>query len=302
MFRKTLRAHQLCVIVLLSAAAGAVGSSAQDAQRKEASGEGASNSVLTAHLVKTGLYMFSSDGGNSLLRLSANGMIVVDGQLPGSCEALQKQVRKISRISDQSIRILITTDHHLQRTGCNAKLLSKGVQILAHENAKQNLANYNPPGDTIAPPTKTYDHDFTVKLGGIEVQLLHFGNAHTNGDTVVYFPNLKVVAVGDLFATTPDPSFAEGGSLVGWGPVLAEILKLDFDVVVPGTGPSVTRADLAAFKAKIDRLVSRAAGLVKKGVSKDRLMAELKTDDLGWRFSFTGDRLDRFYDELSRAK
>ena len=85
---------------------------------------------------------------------------------------------------------------------------------------------------------------------------------------MVYFPNLKVVAVGDLFASTPNPDFAAGGSLVGWGPVLAQVLKLDFDVVVPGTGPVVTRADLEAFKTKIDTVVSRATGLVKKGVAE----------------------------------
>jgi len=210
-------------------------------------------------------------------------------------------VRRVARISDQSISVVINTDHHLQRVGCNAKLLAKGAQILAQENVKQNLTRYQPSGEAIAPPTKTYDRHLNVKLGGVEVQVMHFGKAHTSGDTVAYFPNLKVVAVGDLFATIPDPSFGEGGSLVGWGPVLAEILKLDFDVVVPGTGPTVTRAGLAAFKGKIDTLVSRAAGLVKKGVSKDRLMAELKTNDLGWRFDFTGDRLDRFYDELPRT-
>jgi glyoxylase-like metal-dependent hydrolase (beta-lactamase superfamily II) len=202
---------------------------------------------------------------------------------------------------DQSIRIVINTDHHLQRTGCNAKLLAKGAQILAQENAAKNLAS-DPPGEAIAAPTKTYDRVLNVKLGGVEVQVMHFGNAHTSGDTVAYFPNLKVVAVGDLYATPPDPSGAAGGSLVGWGPVLAEILKLDFDTVVPGTGPSVTKADLEAFKGKIDTLTSRAAALVKKGVGKDRLMAELKTDDLGWRLGLTGDRLDRFYDELSRAE
>jgi hypothetical protein len=89
---------------------------------------------------------------------------------------------------------------------------------------------------------------------------------------------------------------------VDWGPVLAQILKLDFDVVVPSTGPTVTRADLEAFKAKLDMLVSRATGLVKNGVPKDQLMAQLKTDDLGWQFSFTGDQLDRFYSELSQTK
>jgi hypothetical protein len=112
-----------------------------------------------------------------------------------------------------------------------------------------------------------------------------------------------VVAVGDLYTPgTPEPDYSAGGSLVGWGPVLAQILKLDFDVVVPSTGPMVTRADLEAFKTRIDTLVSRASGLVKSGVTKDQLMAQLKTDDLGWRFSFTGDQLDRFYAELSQAK
>ena len=119
---------------------------------------------------------------------------------------------------------------------------------------------------------------------------------------MVYFPDLKVIAVGDLFAPTPNPDFSAGGNLVDWGPLLAQILKLDFDVVVPGTGPMVARADLEAFKTKIDTLVSRAAGLVKKGVRKDQLMASLKTDDLGWRFNFTGGQLDRFYAELSRTK
>ena len=63
-----------------------------------------------------------------------------------------------------------------------------------------------------------------LQLGGVEAKLMHFGNAHTDGDTVVYFTNLKVVAVGDLFTPgTPEPDYSAGGSLVGWGPVLAQI-------------------------------------------------------------------------------
>ena len=89
---------------------------------------------------------------------------------------------------------------------------------------------------------------------------------------------------------------------MNWGPVLAQILKLDFDVVVPSTGPMVSRADLEAFKTRIDTLVSRAAGLVKKGVPKDQLMAQLKTDDLGWRLGLTDDQRDRFFAELSQSK
>src|SRR5262249_50503971 len=208
-------AFRSCLAAVLVLVAGCVASIAQDAQQKEPSGEDANTRVSVPSLVKTGLYLFASPSGNSLLRLSANGMILVDGQLPADCDALQKQVRTISRIADQSIRILITTDHHPERTGCNARLLAKGAQILAQENVRENLTRQPPSGEAIAPPTKTYDRRLNVKLGGIEVQVMHYGNAHTSGDTVAYFPNLKVVAVGDLYAKTPDPSFAEGGSLVG---------------------------------------------------------------------------------------
>ena len=88
---------------------------------------------------------------------------------------------------------------------------------------------------------------------------------------------------------------------MGRGPVLAQILKLDFDVVVPSTAPVITRDDLVAFKTKIDILVSRSRKLVESGVRKDQLLAQLDTDDFGWRFSFTASGLDRFYVELSEG-
>ena len=147
-----------------------------------------------------------------------------------------------------------------------------------------------------------YDREYTIRMGGIDAQLLHFGNARTNADTVVHFPNLKVVAVGDLFSAMPDPDYGAGGSLVEWSPVLAQILKLDFDIVVPGNGPMVSRADLESFKNKLDTFVSRATAPVNSGVAEDQLMARLNTEDLNWGLNFTGDRLRRFYAELSRNK
>lgn len=89
--------------------------------------------------------------------------------------------------------------------------------------------------------------------------------------------------------------------MVGWPSVLNGILKLDFDTAIPSIGPAVSRRDIEAFKARIEAVVSRASGLVKRGVPKDQLMAQLKTDDLGWHFSFKGADLDAFHLELSRA-
>jgi cyclase len=301
MFWKTSLAHRSLAVAAWFMC-GAIAVSAQSTQgKKEETGKNPVNSALSVVAVKTGLFVISGGGCNSLLRLSSNGFILVDGKLPGNYEAIVAKANRVS-FSEQPIRILINTDYHENHTGNNARFIAAGTQILAHEHLKHDLANYDPPGGKIALPTKTYDHDFAIKLGGIEAQVMHFGNAHTDGDSVVYFPNLKVVAVGDLFAPTPDPDFSAGGSMVGWGPVLAQILKLDFDVVVPGTGNAITRADLEAFKTKIDTVVSRAAGLVKQGVPKDQLMAQLKTDDLGWHLNFTRGQLDSFYAELSEAK
>jgi cyclase len=250
MFRKSFPTRTACAtFICLIAAAVAV--PAQSNDQKKAPGK------LTAAMVKTGLYMISGGGCNSLVRLSASGLIVVDGKLPGNYAALSQLAKSVS-FSEQPIRILINTDYQQHHTGNNAKFLEAGAAIVAHERVIQEVANYNPPGGKITPPTRTYDHRFTIRLGGVEVQLFHFGNAHTSGDTVAYFPDLKVVAVGDLFAASPEPDLAAGGSLAGWGQVLSEILKLDFDVVVPGNGQTVTRADIQALRTEIDSLVSRA--------------------------------------------
>jgi glyoxylase-like metal-dependent hydrolase (beta-lactamase superfamily II) len=159
-------------------------------------------------------------------------------------------------------------------------------------------SNDSPQPAGALPPIITFDAEYTLKTGGIEAQLMHYGRAHTGGDTVVYFPNLKVVAVGNLYAALPNPDYANGGSLVGWGPVLAQVMKLDFDVAIPSAGEPITKADLEAFQTKIDTLVSRATQLVKIGVPRDQLMTRLKTDDLGWHFDFTPSQVDGFYAEL----
>jgi cyclase len=254
---------------------------------------------LDAQLVKTGLFLFSSGTSNTLLRLTPRGLVLVDGQPLAYCSALSARVRKIS---DQPVVTMILTDQDDSHMGCNARMTEARTQIAAQDNLKQNLLARQPPPDKAMLPVFTFDREYALQLSGIEVRLLHFGNAHSNADTVVYFPNLKVVAVGDLFAQPPNPDFSAGGSLLGWGPVLDQILKLDFDVVVPGSGPTVKRADLEAFKAKLDTLVSRASALVKKGVPKDQFMSQLKTDDLGWQLNFSGDIVDHFYAELSKVE
>src|SRR5215813_8758897 len=221
MFRSTLSASRLRGIALL-AMVGAVAVSAY--AEEEQPGNGFKEEKLNIQMLKTGLYLISGGGTNSLLRLSANGEILVDGKRSENYAALKSQVRTISRITDMPIRAVILTNHHEDHSGTNAKFLEAGAQIIAQENVTRSLATYHASSEKIAPPTITYANDYMLRLGGVEVKLMHFGNAYTGGDTIVYFPNLKVVAVGDLFSPeAPNPDFVAGGSLVDWGPVLAQI-------------------------------------------------------------------------------
>jgi glyoxylase-like metal-dependent hydrolase (beta-lactamase superfamily II) len=246
---------------------------------------------LRAEFVKTGLYMISGGGANSVVRLSGNGLILVDGKRAGEYDPLLARIKKIS---DQPVRVLIETGASPDRCGNNAQFLEDATGIIAQESLKHSLQT--------GLPTVFYERDYTVRLGGVEARLFHFGNARSAGDTVVYFPNLRAVAVGDLVAGMPDPDFEAGGSLVGWGPVLGEILKLDFDVAIPSYGPPVTRAQVEGFKAQIDSVVARGVRLVREGVAKDRLMERLNAEGSGWRLNFRGVPLDRFYGELKNAR
>ena len=246
------------------------------------SGASSEHPVFTARLVKTGLYVITGEGRNSVLRLTANGFVLVDGGRTGGYDALFKTVRKIS-YSEQPVRALILTGPSV------ALPLEEGVRTIAQRNVKIADAASN----------ITFESDYQLHLGGVDVQVFHFGEARTNGDAVVYFPVLKVVAVGDLYSAHPDPDYAAGGSLVTWGTVLADVLKLDFDVAVAGTGAGVSRAELEAFKGKLDKLVSRARVLVRRGVPEDELLAALGMLHGDW-LTLTPDQLHRFYAELSR--
>jgi cyclase len=252
--------------------------------------------------VKPGLYMITGAGGNTTVRVTNQGLIVVDGKLPGQAN-YDALMALIKGVSDQPIKYLIVTHHHADHTGNNQRFLDAGVQVIGHENLKKNLVTYAVDPKP-APPSMTYPGtQYTVSLGDVKVELHHFGRAHTSGDTVVYFPDLKVVAVSDVVTTGktgPLIDYAGGGSATDWTNVLAGILALDFDAAIPGNGDVLTKADVQAYKTKFDTVIARARELVRMGVPQDQLLMQIKTDDIGWAPRVP--KVDAFYAELSESK
>src|SRR4029079_1823362 len=78
----------------------------------------------------------------------------------------------------------------------------------------------------------------------------------------------------------PVPDFANGGSVAEWSKILDGVLKLDFETAIPGRGEPKTRADVQAFKNKVDLVISRANEAIKAGATKDTLASKVKSDDL----------------------
>jgi len=257
--------------------------------------------VLTVQQVKPGLFEITGAGANTEVRVTRDTLIVVDGKLPGEqiYNALMQQIGSIGKLP---VKTLIVTQHHEDHAGNNDRFLAAGVKVLAHRNQLRDLATYKVE-HVPALPNETYSGgSHTVKEGGVTVQLYHFGRGHTDGDSVVYFPDLKVIALSDLItvgSTGPRADYEGGGSFVEWPAVLEKVLKLDFDTCIPGAGDILTKADVAAFKVKMDTLVSRAREAVRSGVPKDQLMAHIRTDDLGWAPRLAS--VDPFYAELQKT-
>jgi glyoxylase-like metal-dependent hydrolase (beta-lactamase superfamily II) len=265
-------------------------------------GRGGGQPVQPIQMLKPGLYLVPGGGANSLVRVTNEGVILVDTKLPGEANynVLMEQIRSVT---PQPVKIVIVTHHHADHTGNNDRFIAAGAQVIGYEQLAKNLDTYQF-DPRPAKPSQTYNtREHIVKLGGAEVRVLHLGRAHTGGDSVVYFPDVKVVATSDAVTTGtqgPLADYAGGGSFAEWTPVLDAMLKLDFDTAVPGAGPVLTKADVQAFRTKFTTVMMRASELVQKGVPKDQLMMQLKTDDIGWAPRVP--QIDPFYEELSKKK
>jgi cyclase len=263
-------------------------------------GPTAGQTVEKIKLLKPNLYEITGGGANTLVRVTNQGLIVVDTKNP-SDENFNRLMEEIKSVTDQPVKYIINTHHHPDHVGNNQKFIDAGAQVVALEALKMWMEK--DPRTTAIPgrPTQTFAKDYTLKLADAEVRLFSFGRGHTGDDTMVYFPDTKIVMVSDQITdATPIVDFANGGSAVEWTKILDGVLSLDFEQAIPGRGEPKSKADVQAYRMKFDTVVKRAADAIKAGATKDQLASQVKTDDLGWQFqpAFYGS----LYDELAKAK
>jgi len=261
--------------------------------------------------IKPDLYFITGGGGNSELRVTKGGALLVDTKNLNDKD-YGDLMRLIGETTKEPVKIVVDTHHHADHTGNNEKFLAAGATVIGQENIPKIFEHYT---TTLAPhtpasPNVLYKDKKDVKLGGVDFKLYHFSAGHTGGDTIVYFPKDKAIAFGDLLVEAPTvPNYDAGngqGSLLGFQNELAEGLKLKWDVAFPGHGDKpMTRDEVVEYKKKIDQLISRVRDAIRAGTPKDKLIASIKTDDLGFKlggqFWAPAPRVEALYDELSAS-
>ncbi len=204
-----------------------------------------------------GVYMLEGQGGNITVATAKDGIIMVDGQYAPLHDKIKAAITTLSR---EPIKYLINTHFHGDHTGGNAPFAKDGVTVVAEVDVKTRLAAgttngltgvQTPPAAPEALPAKTYTGAFKIRMLGRVADLKHIANAHTDGDTYVWFKTANVLSTGDTFTNGryPNIDFANGGNIKGMIAATDAYLKLvnDKTRIVPGHGPVADKAALVSL-------------------------------------------------------
>ncbi len=287
--------------------------------------------------VRKNIYMLVGGGGNTTVQVGGDGVLVVDTKL---ASAAHKLLATIQSISKEPIRYIINTHYHPDHVGGNAVIkaagstiaggnvsgdladASQGAQIIAHENV---LTRMSAPTGKKAPtpvadwPTITYFTDRKdLYFNGEGIEILHQANAHTDGDSIVWFRKSDVISTGDVFITTNYPiiDVAAGGTINGEIAALNKILDIIIPVygeeggtlVIPGHGRLCDMRDVVDYREMVTIIRDRVQKMIDMGMSLDEVKKAGPTRDYDPRYGsktgfWTTDKfVEAVYNTLKNAK
>jgi len=276
---------------------GAGAEAAQSARRGQAAAPATPPPAqLVVEHVRGNVYMIGGAGGNITVQIGDEGVLIVDSGLAQNAQAVLEELRKLS---DKKLDYIINTHYHPDHTGGNAIIAPTGqyvggvgigvaprAAIWGHENVLNRVSAVNEqtkepmiPGQGW--PIETY---FTATqdlfFNDEPVQLIHMPNAHTDGDSVVFFRRSDVIATGDVFNTTMYPyiDMNAGGHINGIIGALNRLIDLAIPgpneeggtLIVSGHGRVGDEYDLLVYRDALTIIRDRIEDLIKKGMTLSR--------------------------------
>ena len=234
------------------------------------------------------IFMLSGKGGNIVLSKGDDGLLLIDDDYKDLSKELKKEIMHHGKVDN--LKYLINTHWHGDHTGGNIEL-GKYTTIVAHDNVRKRLSTtqevklfkmVSKPYPKNALPSITYNDKMTLHLNDEEINVSHYANGHTDGDSVVVFKKSNVIHMGDLYFSGMFPfvDVQNDGNVLQMAKNVKMILNKidDSTIVVPGHGKLSNKKELNEFYLmlvgtynEVNQMVSNATKLdeIKKiGLSK----------------------------------
>src|SRR5215467_6096410 len=257
------------------------------------------------------VYMLVGAGGNIGASVGEDGIVVVDDEFLPLAEKIEAALKTVT---DKPVKFVLNTHWHGDHTGGNPHFGDK-APIIAQENVRKRLAEggktrfgETKPAPKVALPVITFEDNVSVHLNGEDIRAIHFPNGHTDGDSVIFFPQSNVVHMGDDFfngGIFPFIDLDSGGSvqgmIAGGEKVLAEVP--DDVKIIPGHGPLGSKDDLRKFITMLKETSAAVQAGIKQGKTLDQLKQEkvlAKWDSFGQSFIKTDVFTEILYDSLTK--
>lgn len=293
--------RRVLVLSVVVAAAGAAMAARLVAQQPAAQGP----NVAQIEKVKDALYVVTGGGGNTAAFVTANGVVLVDTKLANWGPAI---LEKVKTVTDKPVTHIINTHTHGDHTGSN-EFFPATVDIVAQENTAANMAKmpaFQDAAKKFAMPDRTFKDRMTLLSGNESIDLYYFGAAHTNGDALVVFRNLRVMHAGDAFAGTNTPliDVNNGGSGVSYPATLekaASTIK-NVDTVIPGHSAVTTWQAFVDYGEFNRAFLNATQTASKAGKTVDQAVAELSLPDKFKAYGMNGAKtnVEKIYAELRK--
>jgi cyclase len=233
----------------------------------------------------------------SLIVVGTEGVLLADGQ--GSPAATQTLLDRIKTLTPKPVKWYVVGSDHGDHTAGNS-VLPKDVTYIVHPTSRaqmerdaatamgQNLkaaaeaitkgATPPAPRPPVIVPTSAMSGDRqTVDVGGLEVQVLFLGRAHTGGDLHVYLPQSRTLFMSEAYLNRVFPAMRSAYPSE-WVKTIDRALAMDIDRYVPGHGfieePKASREELLAFQQAIRFVVSEVRRLHRMGLSAEDVLKQ----------------------------